>query len=78
MLNNSYEGYIDLVTKKAYKYDGTEKQEVTEMEIPADMVEKTEEYRTKLIEAVADFDEDLMMKYLDGGEITVDELKNSY
>ena len=70
-----YEGYIDLVTKKAYKYDGTEKQEVSEMEIPADMVEKTEEYRTKLIEAVADFDEDLMMKYLDGGEITEDELK---
>ena len=70
-----YEGYIDLVTKKAYKYDGTEKQEVSEMKIPADMVEKTEEYRTKLIEAVADFDEDLMMKYLDGGEITVDELK---
>ncbi len=70
-----YEGYIDLVTKKAYKYDGTEKQELTEMEIPEDMLAKTEEYRTKLIEAVADFDEDLMMKYLDGGEITVDELK---
>ena len=70
-----FEGYIDLVTKKAYKYDGTEKQEVSEMEIPADMVEKTEEYRTKLIEAVADFDEDLMMKYLDGGEITEEELK---
>ena len=70
-----YEGYIDLVTKKAYKYDGTEKQEVSEMEIPADMVEKTEEYRTKLIEAVADFDEELMMKYLDGGEITEEELK---
>ena len=72
-----YEGYIDLVTKKAYKYDGTEKQEVSEIEIPADMVEKTEEYRTKLIEAVADFDEELMMKYLDGGEITVDELKTA-
>ena len=70
-----YEGYIDLVTKKAYKYDGTEKQEVSEMEIPADMIQKTEEYRTKLIEAVADFDEELMMKYLDGGEITEEELK---
>ena len=70
-----FEGYIDLVAKKAYKYDGTEKQELTEMEIPADMVQKTEEYRTKLIEAVADFDEDLMMKYLDGGEITETELK---
>ena len=70
-----FEGYIDLVTKKAYKYDGTEKQELTEMEIPADMIQKTEEYRTKLIEAVADFDEELMMKYLDGGEITEEELK---
>ncbi len=70
-----FEGYIDLVTKKAYKYDGTEKQELSEMEIPADMVQKTEEYRTKLIEAVADFDEELMMKYLDGGEITEEELK---
>ncbi len=70
-----FEGYIDLVTKKAYKYDGTEKQELTEIEIPADMVQKTEEYRTKLIEAIADFDEDLMMKYLDGGEITEEELK---
>ena len=72
-----FEGYIDLVTKKAYKYDGTEKQELTEMEIPADMVQKTEEYRTKLIEAVADFDEELMMKYLDGGEITEEELKDA-
>ena len=70
-----FEGYIDLVTKKAYKYDGTEKQELTEMEIPADMVQKTEEYRTKLIEAVADFDEELMMNYLDGQEISVEELK---
>ena len=50
-----YEGYIDLVTKKAYKYDGTEKQEVSEMEIPADMVEKTEEYRTKLNEYITGF-----------------------
>ena len=72
-----YEGYIDLVSKKAYKYDGTEKQEVEEIEIPADMVEKTEKYRTLLIETVADFDEELMMNYLDGGEISEDELKKA-
>lgn len=68
-------GYVDLVTEKAYKYDGTEQQNLEEIEIPADMVDKVKEYRTTLIEAVADFDEDLMMKYLDGGEISVDELK---
>ncbi|MDE6285349.1 MAG: elongation factor G [Bacilli bacterium] len=70
-----FSGYVDLVTKKAYKYDGTEQQNLEEIEIPGDMTAKVEEYRTILIEAVADFDEDLMVKYLDGGEITVDELK---
>src|SRR5690606_35705042 len=44
-------------------------------EIPEDLVEQAEEQRAKLIEAVADFDEDIMMKYLEGEEITVDELK---
>jgi len=72
-----YIGYVDLVTMKAYKYDGTDKQELEEIEIPADMTAKSEEYRSKLIEAVADFDEELMMTYLDGGEITVDTLKKA-
>ena len=70
-----YSGYIDLVTMKAYKYDGTEQQNLEEIAIPDDMKDKAQEYRTKLIEAVADFDEELMMKYLDGEEIGVDELK---
>ena len=70
-------GYIDLVTMKAYKYDGTENQNLTEMDIPEDMKSKASEYRTKLIEAVADFDEELMMNYLDGAEITVDALKSA-
>ncbi len=72
---SEYTGYVDLVTMKAYEYDGTEKQELKEIPIPADMEAKSNEYRTRLIEAVADFDEDLMMTYLDGGEITVDRLK---
>ena len=70
-----YSGYVDLVTMKAYKYDGTEQQNLEEIAIPDDMKDKAQEYRTKLIEAVADFDEELMMKYLDGEEIAVDELK---
>ena len=70
-------GYIDLVTMKAYEYDGTEQQLVKEIAMPEDMKDKAEEYRAKLIEAVADFDEELMMTYLDGGEITVDALKSA-
>ena len=74
---SNYTGYVDLVTMKAYEYDGTEQQNVKEIEIPSDMKDQAEEYRAKLVEAVADFDEDLMMKYLEGEEISVDELKAS-
>ena len=70
-------GIVNLVTMKAYKFDGTENENAEEIEIPADMKDKVEEYRTKLIETVADFDEDLMMKYLEGEEITVEELKQA-
>ena len=72
---SNYIGYVDLVTKKAYKYIDGQQQDLEEMPIPADMEAKVEEYRTKLIEAVADFDEDLMVKYLDGAELTEAELK---
>ena len=74
---SEFTGIIDLVTLKAYQYDGKEDENPIEIEIPADMTDKVEEYRTKLIEAVADFDEELMMKYLEGEEITVDELKKA-
>ena len=72
---SEFSGYIDLITKKAYKYDGTEQEMLEEIEIPSDMIEKVEEYRTLLIESVADFDEELMMKYLDGAELTDEEIK---
>ena len=70
-------GIVDLVTMKAYKFDGSENENAIEIEIPADMVDKAQEYRTNLIETVADFDEELMMKYLDGEEISVEELKKA-
>ena len=70
-------GVVNLVTMKAYKFDGSENENAEEIEIPADMKDKVQEYRTNLIETVADFDEDLMMKYLEGEEITVDELKQA-
>ena len=70
-------GIVNLVTMKAYKFDGSEQENAEEIEIPADMKDKCEEYRTLLIESVADHDEELMMKYLDGEEITVEDLKKA-
>ena len=70
-------GVVNLVTMKAYKFDGTEQEGVEEIEIPADMVDKANEYRTKLIEAVVEFDDALMEKYLEGEELTEAELKGA-
>ena len=72
-----FTGFVDLVTMKAYNYDGTPAQELTETEIPADMVDKAHEYRDKLIEAVAEYNDELMEKYLEGEEISVDLLKST-
>ena len=74
---SEFKGFIDLVTMKAYEYDGKPEQNLIEIDIPSDMTQKAQEYRTILIEAVADFDEELMMTYLDGAEITVDALKKA-
>ncbi|MGN1338486.1 MAG: elongation factor G [Candidatus Coprovivens sp.] len=74
---DNFTGYIDLVQMKAFQYDGTDKQELTEIDIPEDMKAKAEEYRTILIEAVVEFDDALMEKYLDGAEFTVAELKDA-
>ena len=70
-----FKGIIDLVTMKAQMFNCDEQETMTEAEIPADMVEKAKEYRNKLIEAVADSDEELMMAYLDGAEISPEQLK---
>ena len=72
-----FTGYIDLVEMKAYAYDGTEQQELNEIEIPEDMKAKAEEYRTILIEAVVESDESLMEKYLEGEELSIAELKGA-
>ena len=70
-----FEGVIDLVEMKAIYNEGSVGENLVVKEIPADYQDQAEEYREKLIEAVAEFDEDFMEKYLGGEEITVDELK---
>ena len=72
-----FTGFVDLVTMKAYEYDGTAAQELKEIDIPSDMTSKAEEYRGKLIEAVADYSDELMEAYLEGNEISVDLLKSA-
>ena len=70
-----FEGVIDLVEMKAIYNEGSVGENLVVKEIPAEYQDQAEEYREKLIEAVAEFDEDFMEKYLGGEEITVDELK---
>ena len=74
---DSFRGIIDLVTKKAYTFDGSQDENMTEIEIPADMVDLVEEKRTTLIETVAEFDDDVMEKYLGGEDLTVEEIKGA-
>ena len=74
---NDFNGIIDLVTMKAYKYDGKQEENPEEIEIPADLKELAEEKRIELIEAIAEFDDDLMNKYLEGEEISVEEIKKA-
>ena len=74
---DTFVGIIDLMTMKAEVYYDEQGKEYGEEEIPADMLDKAEEYREKMVEAIASTDEDLMDKYLEGEEITVDELKKA-
>jgi elongation factor G len=71
----SINGVIDLIEMKAYTYTDYKDHELIEGEIPEDMKEKAERYRHHLIEAAVEADDALMEKYLEGHELTIDELK---
>ncbi|WP_031542243.1 elongation factor G [Mesoplasma photuris] len=73
----NFKGIIDLVEMKAYEYDGKENEDVKEIEIPADLLDQAKQLRQELIEAAVEYDEELMMKFLDGEEITIPELKSA-
>ena len=74
---SEFNGIIDLVTMKAYQYDGKPEEEPQEIEIPSDLKDIAEEKRAELIEAVAEFDDELMEKYLEGDDIPVDLIKKA-
>jgi len=72
-----FKGEVDLIKMKAEIYEDDLGTVIDEFDIPADMMEKAQEYREKLLDFVAGSDEELMMKYLDGEELTEKEIKTA-
>ena len=72
-----FDGIIDLVTMKAYHYDKAQTEEPTEIEIPEHLKSLAETKRTELIEKAVEFDDALMEKYLNGDELSVEEIKKA-
>ncbi|WP_226683672.1 elongation factor G [Sutcliffiella horikoshii] len=72
---DEFEGIIDLVEMQAYYYADDLGTRSEAKEIPAEYKDQADEYRQRLVEAVAELDEELMMKYLEGEELTTEELK---
>ena len=74
---SEFNGIIDILNRKAYHFDGNEHEDYTEIEIPDDLKDLIEEKRAELIETAVEFDDDLMMAYLDGAELAVEDIKKA-
>ena len=70
-----FRGVIDLVTMKAYEYDGKQEEDAKEIEIPAELKAEAEKRRADLIDTVAEYDDEVMEKYLEGEELSVEDIK---
>ncbi len=72
---DKFTGLVDLMTMKAEIYTNDLGTDIREEEIPADLLEKAQEYRAEMIEKISETDDDLMIKFMEGEEPTIDELK---
>ena len=72
---DEFEGVVDIITRKAYIYDGKPEEEPKEVEIPEDLRDLVEEKRAELIDTIAEYDDAAMEKYLEGEELTEEEIK---
>lgn len=71
---STFLGLVDLIKKKAYKFEGNHGENIIEIDIPADMKDKVDTYRAKMVEKVAEANDELMNKYLGGEELTEEEI----
>ncbi len=75
-IEDDFVGVVDVLTKKAYVWDDSGLPENYEVkDVPADMVDKVEEYHQMLVESAVEMDDDLMMAYMDGEEISIEDIK---
>ncbi|RAL56863.1 translation elongation factor G [SR1 bacterium human oral taxon HOT-345] len=74
---DTFEGIIDLITMKAYHFEGEKGVDVVEGEIPANMQAQAEEWREKMIDTISMFDDELAEKFLGGEEISIDLIKKA-
>lgn len=71
-----FNGFVDVIEMKAYVFDHSPDEKWEEIEIPTELKKKSENVRMELIDSIAEYDEEFMMKVLEGEEISVDEIKN--
>lgn len=74
-VEDHYDGVIDIITRKAYQFSHDLHKHDEEIAIPADMEAEVEKYREKLLEMISEYDDDFMMKVLEGEEVSVEEIK---
>ena len=74
---NTFRGVIDIIERKQYMYNDDTGLNVTESEIDDQFKDQVEELRANLLEMIAEYDDDFMMKYLEGEEVTIEEIKNT-
>ena len=72
---DEFKGVVDLITMRAFIHKDDLGKEIEETDVPADLKETAEKYRAAMVEASAEQDEELMMKYLDGGELSNEEIR---
>lgn len=76
-LENEFHGVVDLIQMKAFTFEGAHGEKITEIPVPEDMKAKIDHHRHHLVEIAAEQDEDLMMKYLEGEDLSTEEIKSA-
>ncbi len=74
---DQFKGVVDLVQMKAFYFDGDNGEHIREEAVPAELADECKKYRENLIAAVGEFDEEVGMKYLEGQDVTVEELRRA-